>query len=118
MYYLSANFLKICFQFSTLDIQWNGYLRKIFCKVTNFHNKLSKLASSNRMHLIFNASFFQIRTISIYLQKDLRKRVSLSLNDVFDRIKILLLFICLLIFRVCWQIIKRKPEIVDNKAQK
>ena len=50
IHYLRANFLKIYFQFLTLDRQCNGFLRKIFCTITNFHNKLSKLAPSNRIH--------------------------------------------------------------------
>ena len=62
MHYARANFLKMYFQFSTLDIQCNGLLRKIFYAIINLHNKLSKLASSNRIHLTFNVLLFSNKT--------------------------------------------------------
>ena len=45
--------------------------------------------SSNRIYLNFNALFFQIT--SRYLQNDLRKRLNVTLNDIFGRMKILML---------------------------
>ena len=70
-------------------IQCKAFIRKTFYTITNFHNKLSKLMSSNRIYLNFNALFFQI--ISRYLQNDLRKRLNVTLNDIFGRMKILML---------------------------
>ena len=117
IHYLRANFLKIYFQFLTLDRQCNGFLRKIFCTITNFHNKLSKIASSNRIHLIFNAPLFSNKSNFYKSAKRSTKSVNLTLTDASGRIKILMFIIISSDFRVCWQIIKRNPESFEKSTK-
>ena len=88
MHYSRANFLNIYFQFSTLDIQCNGFLGGTFSLqlqifIINYENLCHQTEYISFLMLFF----FQIRTHSIYLQNDLRKNVSRTLNDVFSRKK-------------------------------
>ena len=73
--------------FLTLDIQCNVFTRKTFCSITNFHNKLSKLMSSNRIYLIFNARFFSNKN-NLYISS--KRSTKTFKRYLFDRVKILI----------------------------
>ena len=61
-------------------MQCNGFLGKIFCTIKIFIINYQKLRPQTEYVLFLMLSFFQIRANSIYLQNDLRKRVSPNLE--------------------------------------
>ena len=100
--------LKICSKFtehpcrSAISIK----LQSNSIEITLWHG----YSSVHLLH-IFSTPFLKKNSdgLLLYLENNLRKRLSVTLNDIFDRIKILLLVLSS-DFRVCSQISKRKPE--------